>query len=842
VNDDFELDEFQKRAMDDIDQGRSVVVAAPTGSGKTVVAEHAIRRARSQGAKAFYTTPIKALSNQKFHDLSGEHGPGQVGLLTGDHAVHARAGVVVMTTEVLRNMLYASSPLLEGLGWVVLDEVHYLEDRYRGPVWEEVILHLPRTVGLVCLSATVSNAGELADWVATVRGPTGLVVEEQRPVPLRHAYVVGEKGRERPRVLPTLKGSRPNPEGERYDVGGPRRGRGARPRWVTPRRAEVVAELRRRDLLPTITFIFSRAGCDDAARAYSRDGPELTTPGERRRIGEIVDEHLAVLSEDERRALDLETWRAGVLRGVAAHHAGLVPPCKEAVEACFREGIVKVVFATETLALGVNLPARSVVIERLTKFGGEHHHLVTPSQYTQITGRAGRRGIDPVGHAWVLWSPWVTFEEVAGLASSRSFDLRSAFRPTYNMVANLVRRHDREEAVGLLRSSFGQYQAARETVRLAQEAEDRRLRARQAEEDLQSRLGPGESWRDLLDGPPTGPSRQEVEQVVRTLRPGDAVRLDQVVGVVLTAAQRGPFTRITYVDGDGSVHTVHSTVLERRPETLGRVALPQPFLPHDAEVAQQVAAALAALVGDGAVTGAAGRPRPARRGLVRRARRLAALWDEVADLQRQADEGDGSLVHELERVLRVLDSWAYLDGWHLTDRGALLLGVYHEADLLIAEVLARGLLDGLGAADLAAVLSSFVYEHRGPETAAAPHYPTRRLATAMGHVLAVADELAELEQDAGGPRTRRPDPGFVAMAQAWAAGGDLSQVLADEVVTGGDFVRMAKQLVDLLGQVARIAPTTETRQAAAAAAATVRRGVVAASLTEPRVEDDREPA
>src|SRR5437588_3542621 len=360
----FELDGFQERALDALDSGRSVLVAAPTGSGKTLVAEYAVAKALDDGAKAFYTTPIKALSNQKFGDLVRRHGPANVGLLTGDNAVNGNAPVVVMTTEVLRNMIYAGSPALEGLRYVVLDEVHYLQDPYRGPVWEEVIIHAPPTVDLVCLSATVSNAEEFADWIETVRGDTTAVIEERRPVELQNLYLVADRDSDELHLLRTFVDGRPNAEAARLDPSSARspRNRGRpRSRLSTPRRVDVVERLERERMLPAIYFIFSRQACDDAARQCLDAGVRLTTDEERAQIRTIVEAKVETLSDDDLDVLGYGRWLAGLEAGVAAHHAGMVPPFKEAVEACFAVGLVKIVFATETLALGINMPARSVV-------------------------------------------------------------------------------------------------------------------------------------------------------------------------------------------------------------------------------------------------------------------------------------------------------------------------------------------------------------------------------------------------------------------------------------------------------------------------------------------------
>ncbi len=449
-------------------------MAAPTGSGKTVVAQYAVEKALDAGAKAFYTTPLKALSNQKYGELVRRHGSDAVGLLTGDNSINGNAPVVVMTTEVLRNMIYASSPALTGLRYVILDEVHYLQNAYRGPVWEEVIIHAPHGVDLVCLSATVSNAEELADWIRTVRGETTAIIEDRRPVSLHDLYLLGDKSSERLLLLPTLVDGRPNPEAVALDSKTLRhpgmRGR-PRGRLFTPRRVEVLELLEEHDMLPAIYFIFSRAACDDAVVQCVREGKRLTTVEERRQIRTLAEEHVDALTDEDLAVLDYPGWLAGLEAGYAAHHAGMVPPFKEAVEACFAAGLVKAVFATETLSLGINMPARSVVIEKLTKFTGERHEFLTPGEYTQLTGRAGRRGIDDVGYAVVLWSAFVPFEQVAGLAGARTYALTSSFRPTYNMAANLVRRYPPDLAHHLLNLSFAQYRADSDVVRLEAQLE-----------------------------------------------------------------------------------------------------------------------------------------------------------------------------------------------------------------------------------------------------------------------------------------------------------------------------------------------------------------------------------
>ena len=508
---DFPLDDFQVQACEAVEAGRGVLVAAPTGAGKTIVGEFAVFLALAAGRKAFYTTPIKALSNQKYNDLVKRHGAKNVGLLTGDSSINGEAPVVVMTTEVLRNMMYAGSSTLHGLGFVVMDEVHYLADRFRGAVWEEVIIHLPQDVQVVSLSATVSNAEEFGAWLSEVRSGVDIIVSEVRPVPLWQHMMVSQSmydlfvdeasapvtGIDATRVNPELlqairtfeqrgrwdDGARHGSQSERHSRGG--RGRGPRgpggghgghgmarsPGGGRPgggaTRSEVVQRLEREGLLPAITFIFSRVGCEAAVGQLLRDGVRLITEAEGDRIRRTVEERVSALADEDLGVLGYWDFVDGLTRGFAAHHAGMLPTFREIVEELFTAGRIRAVFATETLALGINMPARTVVIEKLVKFNGETHADITPAEYTQLTGRAGRRGIDVEGHALVQWNRGMDPMAVAGLASTRTYPLKSSFRPTYNMAVNLVAQVGRETSREILETSFAQFQADRAVVGMA---------------------------------------------------------------------------------------------------------------------------------------------------------------------------------------------------------------------------------------------------------------------------------------------------------------------------------------------------------------------------------------
>jgi ATP-dependent RNA helicase HelY len=853
----FPLDSFQLRALDSLDDGESVLVAAPTGSGKTVVAEYAIDAAIADGKRAFYTAPIKALSNQKYHDLVERLGPQQVGLLTGDNAINGEAPVVVMTTEVLRNMIYARSPGLKQLAAVVLDEVHFLQDTYRGPVWEEVIIHLPSHVRLVCLSATVSNAKDLADWISTVRGPTSAITEERRPVRLDNMYLIGDKTHDRLHLLPTLVNGRANGDAARLDEEaarssrGPKntKGRQGRRRLFTPSRLETVEILERQQMLPAIYFIFSRNQCDEAARSCLAAGTRLTSGAERERIREIVDARLGAMDPADLAVLGYGQFLAQLEAGIAAHHAGMVPPFKEVVEACFVEGLVKVVFATETLAVGINMPAKSVVIEKLTKFTGDHHTFLTPGEYTQLTGRAGRRGLDDLGHAVVLWSPFVPFDQVAALASSRTFHLNSAFRPTYNMAANLVKSYTSERAHHLLNLSFAQYQADRDVVKIEARLERRQQHLADLHERSHSPYGDIDEYRSLQavdDAPKTGSvgGHDLVSLAMMKLRPGDVIYAEKgrYVGrvAVMSTAHRKGGMRLTGITTRRDTVMLSSLDFTEPPKAIGKIELPADFAPNRHDFQREIAHRL-----EKAVVRPHSRQRrplaedqplthpveddPELDDRVKAAQQAERVAKEIDELRQRVRGRSQSIARDFDRVLRILDQWGYVDGWSLTEGGEMLARTFHESDLLVVECIRQGLLDDLDPASLAALTSVFVYEHRSPEAPPTPWYPSPLVRRRWQSIARISYEMQDAEEEAGLNVHRPPDPTFIAVAYAWAAGEGFAEVVEAEDMSGGDFVRTMKQLLDLLRQLAIVAPSRDTRSAAGQAADSLFRGVVEAS-------------
>ena len=874
----FPLDPFQLQACEALARGDSVLVAAPTGSGKTVVGEFAVDLALQRGQKCFYTTPIKALSNQKYRDLAAMHGPERVGLLTGDNTINGDAPIVVMTTEVLRNMLYAGSGTLSDLAYVVMDEVHYLADRFRGAVWEEVIIHLPESVTLAALSATVSNAEEFGDWIETVRGRTAVIVSELRPVPLWQQVMVGRQlfdlfaDDEHHTVNPELQRfARDEERVRRMRDHRPKRGqRRGRPPGV-PSRRDVVEALAQREMLPAIYFIFSRAGCDGAVRQLLQSGVRLNDPDSAELIRAIVEERTAHLSDEDLRVLEFGDFLEALRRGYAAHHAGLLPVFKEIVEDLFVRGLVMCVFATETLALGVNMPARSVVIEKLSKWNGETHADITPAEYTQLTGRAGRRGIDVEGDAVVLWSPGFDPQSLAGLASTRTYPLRSSFRPTYNMAVNLVRQMGRHTAREVLETSFAQFQADRAVVGLARQLRKNEEGLAGYQEAMKCHLGDFSEYAALrralsdrekqLAREETASRRAEVARALDQLKPGDVITLPGGgrralrVGVVVETDNRRAFdnARPVVLTEDRQVRKFAAADFVDPPTPIDHLALPKGFRARDAQAKRLLAGRLRDVETQGRqkrrASGsseddelAALRTQlrahpchrcPDREEHARWSERWYRLTRETRQLQKRVNDRTGSIARTFDRVIAVLEEIEYLDGDTVTQHGERLTRLYTEMDLVAAEALRTGLWRGLSPAELASAVSVLVYEARRELTAPAK-LPGGAARTAIEETIRLADDLALLERDNRLSTIREADAGFAWPAFRWASGHRLEAVLSESEMAAGDFVRWCKQLIDLLGQVALATSTDDDGVSSAARHAVValRRGVVDVSSDE----------
>ena len=739
----FSMDDFQIQGCQALEKGKSVLVAAPTGAGKTIVGEFAAFLAMESGKKCFYTTPIKALSNQKFQDLSAMFGESNVGLLTGDTSINSEAPIVIMTTEVLRNMIYSASSTLTDLRYVVMDEVHYLADRFRGAVWEEILIHLPESIQVAALSATVSNAEEFGDWLQTVRGEMQVIVSESRPVPLYQHVLFGN------RLLDLFSSStKVNPEILRLEKESIRAVRtkygnsGGKKNWrdssqITPTikalgRAEVIEKLDREGLLPAITFIFSRAQCDNAVKQCLAAGLRLTNAEERSQIREVISEKTKSLPEDDLIVLGFHEWVDSLERGIASHHAGLLPAFKECVEELFQRGLIKAVFATETLALGINMPARTVVLEKLTKWNGESHVSVTPGEYTQLTGRAGRRGIDIEGNAVILWNKDIDSASAAGLASTRTYPLKSSFKPTYNMTINLISQFGAARARTSLESSFAQFQADKAVVGLARQIKRNNDAISELEEEISCHLGDFVEYAQI---------RFEIKELER--------------GLSTKRRKAREFEEEKIADARKALrnHSCHGCS-DR--ETHARIA-----------------------------------------------ERADRLRRENSGLSARVANRTHVIARRFDLIKVMLEKFGYLNNDVITANGKLLSKIYGETDILIAEMIRREAFGQLTAAELVSIVSVFVYESRKD---APPKLPRGQVEEVLSDLVKVWIEINDLEVDLGLEPIREPDAGFCWASYRWASGHSLTAILKGTELTVGDFVRSMKQIIDLLRQIAIASP------------------------------------
>jgi len=650
----FAFDDFQLAGCHSLEDGKSVLVAAPTGAGKTIVGEFATFLAEHYGNRCFYTTPIKALSNQKYQELVEVYGESEVGLLTGDSSINSGARIVVMTTEVLRNMIYAEKGAIDQLGYVVMDEVHYLADKFRGAVWEEILIHLPERIQVVSLSATVSNAEEFGEWLKTVRGETEVVLSEIRPVPLYQHILIGN------RILDLfVDDGRVNPEISRLERNSIKRvpsGSWKESKFSTIKnltRPEVVEKLKARGFLPAIYFIFSRAGCDAAVTSCIKEGLSLTNSEEKTAIREVIAARTHELPVEDFGVLGFYEWIAALERGIASHHAGLLPMFKETVEELFQNGLLKVVFATETLALGINMPARSVVLEKLVKWNGETHSIITPGEYTQLTGRAGRRGIDIEGNALIMWSEQIDSGTAAGLASTRTYPLKSSFNPTYNMSANLIARFGQEKARESLGASFAQFQADKAVVGLAKQI---------------------------------AKNNQSIANIL-----GEAL------------CHLGDFNE--YMEYRYEIRRLETQYSQRRNYSGSRKA-------HHAQIEERISEQRRLMKAHPC------HQCPDRESHARTAEKAERLRKETAGLAARMESRTNVIPKTFDLVNSVLVELDYLAAGKLTRKGIALTKIYAESDLFLAELLDSELLEGINASDLVGLLSGLIYEGRGEKSRA----------------------------------------------------------------------------------------------------------------------------
>lgn len=784
----FDLDDFQHEAIDALESGDNVLVAAPTGAGKTVVADFAVFLGSKRNVKAFYTTPIKALSNQKYHDFCELYGSDRVGLLTGDTSVNSEADIVVMTTEVLRNMLYEHSITLQSLGYVILDEIHYLADKFRGAVWEEVIIHLPESVKIIGLSATVSNVEDFSAWIESVRGKTHLVVDEHRPVPLERHVVIQEDSSTEPELLDlydqSKKGSstqRVNPtltrklndwehrarrrkssytdskyryrKGKRINIKRGAAESDKSTRRHTPKRWAVIDELDYLSMLPGIYFIFSRSGCDQAVQQCLNAGLILTTDEEMYEIRKIVDSMIAnQLSKEDLHALAFERFRYALEQGFTAHHAGMISLFRHIVETLFERGLIKVVFATETLALGLNMPARSVVVEKLVKFDGTGHVPLTPGEFTQLTGRAGRRGIDDIGHAVLVDHSDFVPAQAAALSSKRVYPLHSSFVPTFNMAVNLLHSSDADTARTTLDSSFAQWEANASAQRLHDRINELTIALSGYEEAFHCDKGDFAEFLKLRMQLKDAQHDQR-RKLKHTLFTSDSER---------TAAFKALDATI-----------VRLREAERTHPCAGCADIQQHlrwgyhWMRENKELEQ------------------------VRNRYESRTGSVARMFDHICDVLYTLDYLQPAKDSSNQRILQ------------LTERGELLRRLYNELDIVFAEAICEGIFNNLTPLELLSCLSALVYESRGPSGGEPRRYPEGQDGAVFNTVLRMKElfiRTSVLCANAHLPELRPLEFGAVDVMYDWANGADLADILRNTDSTGGDFVRQAKRLIDLLTQ------------------------------------------
>lgn len=880
---DFTLDDFQMQGMASVEAGHNVLVAAPTGAGKTMVGEFALHIALANGQRAFYTTPIKALSNQKFRELCDKYGENQVGLLTGDVAINGDAPLIVMTTEVARNMIYQGRDLSD-LRAIVLDEVHYLADRFRGPVWEEVIIHAPRHVQIVALSATVSNAEEFGDWIDSVRSGCDIIVSENRPVPLYQHMLVGrqiidlyaaETGK---KINPQLRSaifkhrgvaSRNARQNTRHLAGG-RRMRDVQGRPKKASRPQVAISLDRANLLPAIYFIFSRNACEDAVEQILGAGITLTTEEERGKIQAFVEKSIAHLSGEELSVLRIHTWQQALEAGVAAHHAGLLPVMKETVEKLFAAGLVKLVFATETLALGINMPARTVVLEALRKWNGVARVPLSPGEYTQLTGRAGRRGIDVEGHALVLYQDDHEPELVASLASKRTYPLISAFRPTYNMVANLAATGDLASARAVMDQCFAQFQADRKVVDLATDAKAAQAQMEALSDSVQCHLGDAQEYfaaREELTRLQKELSKQKSQQLVfeieaqlRKLQTGQVIsiagRRRGGDALVIKAVNSGRNPAVQLLFSDGRLQVVTAADLPQGFNVVGSMPLKAKQVDNIRRFATALATQLARL----RAVGKLGKPKRLKASAANRNVMLAQIQDlenlvrthpvhgcldrevhargavqwmraraEYLRLVSLVDEQTSSVAKRFDRIVMVLEALGCLHAGQVTDAGHTLRSIYGERDLVVALALEAGIWDQLDEAQLAAVVSACVFEPRkdhqpDPEIPQGAHGPVGQALQDTARIMLDINRAESKYHSIVSPAL---ETGLVNAMYWWVKGDSLTTAVRAADVEPGDWVRWCKQTIDLLAQISVATRNPQLAWTARDAADAIRRSVVA---------------
>jgi len=736
----FELDDFQKEAAEYINNGKSVVVCAPTGAGKTVIAEHAIIRAIEQGKRVFYTTPLKALSNQKFNDFTAKYGEDKTGLLTGDTSVNRDAQIVVMTTEVFRNMLYGTTlgkveENLRNVQYIVLDEVHYMNDEQRGTVWEESIIYCPNNIQIVALSATIANAEDLTAWINEVHSDTMLVSTDFRPVPLRHFYFSQSMDN---KIVPLFGGAntknlnntiKPEKRHHRF---------GQRAREEEKTHVKLIKVLHERDMLPAIYFTFSRKKCNK----YMEDCAKLKLLNqfEELRLSQIIDEYVL-----DNPYLAKSKQLEFLYSGVASHHAGLLPGWKGLIEKLFQQGLIKAVFATETLAAGINMPARTTIISSISKRSDDGHRILTPSEFLQMSGRAGRRGMDEVGYVVTIGDSFHHPEEIAQLASSEANPLESRFTPSYSMVLNLLQRFSINDARELILKSFGYHTAAERLKPLYQEQE----RIKGIIDSIEHFQCPFKlSNNDVLEYNKNKNMYIQHKKITKTLK--------------RQAQEAGMHNAPEVVEYQNKTKELYDKVFTSRCDSCKK------YSKHikDLDVL----------------------PR-----FVKKYGKLNSAIDYEKDIYWR----------QFLNLMKVAEETGHLEDDYPTSKGLMTAASRTENEIFFIELIERGLLNDLSYAELAALLCAVVTEEVRTET-----YQHFKISKKVRKTLHEANELRryilriQADNNVDMPILLNSD--YSAMIESWVLGQEWESLFEGTDLGEGDVVRIFKRTMDLLRQLTNI--------------------------------------
>ena len=865
----FDIDQFQREAIRSFMSGNSVLVAAPTGSGKTIVGEFALHASLKFGQRSFYTTPIKALSNQKYTDLVERFGSEKVGLLTGDNSINGDAQIVVMTTEVLRNMIYQDPEKIHDLGVVVMDEVHFLADKERGVVWEEILILLNQSVKIVALSATVSNVEDFAEWLNQVRGSCTFVIEEKRPVPLSQVIATSHDlialvspdnpGKLNQNVINLYKRNHSHKSKE-SDVA---------------TRPELVELLNKNALLPAIFFIFSRKGCQQAVENLQKTGIKLTSPEERSEIERLIQNRFNDISAADWGTLDIDSWIDAARRGIGSHHAGLIPQLKEITESLFQKGLMKVVFATETLAVGVNMPAKSVVLERMDKWNGDSHEYLTPGEFTQLTGRAGRRGIDNSGVAVIAFHPDSEPRFLLNLVSSRTFEINSRFTPKYNMLLNLSEHRSITATKTLLNKSFAQFVHEKSSKRLRTRITEEKAALKSYSKNLVCDKGNFESYYSMIKQLTDREREESNNKKRRNTLAGNNLAYLIKVGSVVRLRISGKFLSgvVTKVNRERRGSDTYWIVLENQDSRKFRIneidakmgIVSELIINRTTDFSKRenrkyVSEALKNIE----IINKVDKNNldhkfniDELRSKIRKheshkcndlhehlrwAEKKDKLQKSVLSLELGYNTSVMSLSNKCDEILRLLTEIDYIgikdDQVILQNKSFILKEIHSEQDLLISETIVRGILDDCDSDELPAILSSFIYQPRRDEYEI-PNNLSSKIRDKAKDITALANQLVATEVKYKIEYVKTPHFGIAEQMKKWAQGESLQKILRNSDLAAGDFVRNAKQITDLLRQISRL-KIDKVSKAASESVAKINRGVVA---YEPTIyEEDLEEA